>query len=257
MGYVLDASRGIRWSFGAGQQQTSYAFDNYLVRAHRDDGLARAAADAGFDAILIEKAAYDDGELKSLTEGLAREVPAACKLQDDSRRVLFSLSHDTAQRPCLTHPRQDRPDPDRYQFSFAAGELGPALFMENWSQPEAAFTWSGSAASLLVPLPLSASATSRTVELTLDFVVFMPDPKRKKKVEILIDGRLIKKLALGRGGSVDTHQVPVVTYSAGAGQAFAKLPIRTSPADKPSDYGSGDTRTLGVALTAMTVRRLP
>src|SRR6185436_20874285 len=57
MGYVLDTSRSIRWSFGSTQQQTSYAIDNYLVRAHQDDGLARAAVEAGFDAILIEKAA--------------------------------------------------------------------------------------------------------------------------------------------------------------------------------------------------------
>ena len=54
--------------------------------------------------------------------------------------------------------------------------------MENWSQPEAAFTWSGSAASLVG----TASAFCQRhraglVEPTLDFVVVSAGSEKEKR----------------------------------------------------------------------------
>jgi hypothetical protein len=69
--------------------QPAYSFVASVVAK---EPLAHAAKAAGFDMILIEKAAYDVGELRAVMDSIDSEMESPdCKLFDDDRRSLFGL----------------------------------------------------------------------------------------------------------------------------------------------------------------------
>jgi hypothetical protein len=89
--FVLDQKRSAtRWSHGASVGQASFVIVKKLVEDHGGSGLAEAARGVGFDAILIEKLAYDEAELGVLTRDLDAD-PLICKILDDQALLFYSI----------------------------------------------------------------------------------------------------------------------------------------------------------------------
>jgi hypothetical protein len=88
--FVLDDPRtGTRWSYGAVPFEPAFITVSRI--AADPTNLTSAARQAGFEAILVEKAAYDDPELNSLTTAIESSVVRACRIFDDPQRILYAL----------------------------------------------------------------------------------------------------------------------------------------------------------------------
>jgi hypothetical protein len=88
--FVLDRKGSTtKWSYGAAPYQPSWTAVGNVVVQHAKSGLAPAAAGLGFDAILIEKRAYDDAEMQILRANI--EADRTCKLFEDDLRVLYHI----------------------------------------------------------------------------------------------------------------------------------------------------------------------
>jgi len=88
--FVLDRKgSSTKWSYGAASYQPSWTAVGNIVGLHAKSGLAPAAAGLGFDAILIEKRAYDDAEMQILRANI--EADGTCKLFEDDLRILYHI----------------------------------------------------------------------------------------------------------------------------------------------------------------------
>jgi hypothetical protein len=79
-----------RWSYGGTMKQPSFLVVKDMVESHADAGLSDAAIGMGFDAILVEKKAYQNGEWKDVMANI-NASPNHCKIYEDELRVMFSL----------------------------------------------------------------------------------------------------------------------------------------------------------------------
>jgi phosphoglycerol transferase len=103
--YVFDRPHSpTRWSYGASFSQPAYQKNKELFEAHKTAGLAEAVVDSGFDAILIEKSAYDKDELTAITGNIENDLKSGCKVFDDQFRVLYSLKSPNERSLCIQPP---------------------------------------------------------------------------------------------------------------------------------------------------------
>jgi hypothetical protein len=90
-GYLLDKKgAATKWSYGGNANQRSFMDVNKAIQENRELGLPAAADRMGFDAILVEKSAYDDAELKAIRLNVESEG-RSCRVFDDEFRTLYSL----------------------------------------------------------------------------------------------------------------------------------------------------------------------
>src|SRR5262249_9930805 len=124
LGFIMDrpGSR-TRWSYGSHTLQPSYRYLSWLAKAYGPDDLVPAARAAGFDAILIEKLAYDAAELQELERGIESRLAPACKLFDDRFRALYALGAGDAPAQCAALPSAHEL-PAMVAISFGAADPG-------------------------------------------------------------------------------------------------------------------------------------
>jgi hypothetical protein len=90
LAFVFDRSKSTtRWSYGSNLNQDSFMQVADLVATHQTAGLAGAASDFGFDAVLIEKAAYTELELIEVRSTVESDI--SCVTYEDKYRVLYLL----------------------------------------------------------------------------------------------------------------------------------------------------------------------
>ena len=105
MGFLYDTHQSkTRWSYGSTLSQPAFRTLKSVVDDHREAGLVAAAAKLGFDAILIEKPAYDAGELASLRANIERDVAPACRIYEDALRILYLIARQAGGQACLIRP---------------------------------------------------------------------------------------------------------------------------------------------------------
>jgi hypothetical protein len=104
-GFIYDSypSR-TRWSYGSHLSQGAFRTLKSAVDAHREAGLVGAAAALEFDAILVEKSAYDAGELKSLRANIERDIAPACVIYEDTIRILYLIARQAGDQSCTARP---------------------------------------------------------------------------------------------------------------------------------------------------------
>ena len=104
-GFLYDAHQSkTRWSYGSTLSQPAFTTLKSAIDDHREAELATAAAKLGFDAILVEKSAYDANELASLRANIERDVAPACRIYEDGLRILYLIARQAGDQPCLTRP---------------------------------------------------------------------------------------------------------------------------------------------------------
>jgi len=105
MGFLYDAHRSkTRWSYGSALSQPAFRTLKNAIDEHQKAGLAAAAEKLGFDAILIEKSAYDSSELASLRANIERDVAPPCRIYEDTIRILYLIARQAGDQSCLPRP---------------------------------------------------------------------------------------------------------------------------------------------------------
>ena len=105
MGFFYDAHQSkTRWSYGSTLSQPAFRTLKSAIDEHREAELVTAAAKLGFDAILVEKSAYDFNELASLRANIERDLAPSCRIYEDSIRILYLIARQAGGQPCLTRP---------------------------------------------------------------------------------------------------------------------------------------------------------
>jgi hypothetical protein len=186
LGFVMDRPNSrTRWSYGSHILQPAYRYLSWLTQAYGPDDLVPAARAAGFDAILIEKLAYDEADLQALERAIEAKLAPACKLFDDRFRTLYALGANNEPSPCIASP--DTKDlPAVVAVSFGAADPGEQLLLEGWGQPEEAWTstvWSR--ARMVLPIPAQAQQAGN-LNVTLHFEIVRPNPDRGKRISITV-----------------------------------------------------------------------
>jgi hypothetical protein len=247
--YIIDRPNSpIRWSYGLSNRQPMYGYLSTVVHTHTDADLPAAAAALGFDAILIERAAFEPARLDVMVATVEAALGSACRVFADDRRALYSLSRVT-DASCA--PAKADLSTIRYETT-SVGRGGPIL-VGGWAQPEAGFTWTdGRVARLLVPLsPDMRSAPA--VEVRLAFFVYRPDPGRAKVIEF-VAGDLSRRVALVAGETPPGYLALRIPQEQVRPDGTVEIIVRTPDAERPSDSGGSDRRQLGIALSEVVVR---
>ncbi len=150
--YLLDRpASDIKWSFGATKSQFSFVAVNALLASHPLEGLVRAVAPVGFDAILVEKQAYDADELASLRANIEAVLRPDCRVFDDRFRILYRLGGLPDGTACQI-PESGKPALDSFSANFAE-RSAHAFLLGNWFVTEPWGTWAGSKkANVVLPL---------------------------------------------------------------------------------------------------------
>ena len=105
MGFLYDAHQSkTRWSYGSTVSQPAFNTLKSAVDEHRESGLVAAAAKFDFDAILVEKSAYDANELAPLRANIERDLASSCIIYEDAIRILYLIARQAGGQPCLTRP---------------------------------------------------------------------------------------------------------------------------------------------------------
>ena len=93
LSYFLFDHKGskTRWSYGGMKEQPSFLSVKNMLDDHPETGLSEAAATMGFDAILIEKKAYEADGWAPVVKNI-QSSPHQCKIFEDDRRIMFSLN---------------------------------------------------------------------------------------------------------------------------------------------------------------------
>ena len=101
MGFLYDVHQSkTRWSYGSTLSQPAFKTLKSTVDGHREAGLAPAATKLGFDAILVEKRAYDSSELASLRANIERDLAPSCIIHEDTVRILYLIARSANGQPC-------------------------------------------------------------------------------------------------------------------------------------------------------------
>ena len=105
MGFLYDAHQSkTRWSYGSTVSQPAFNTLKSAVDEHRESELVAAAAKFDFDAILVEKSAYDANELAPLRANIERDLASSCIIYEDAIRILYLIARQAGGQPCLTRP---------------------------------------------------------------------------------------------------------------------------------------------------------
>ena len=105
LGFFYDTHQSkTRWSYGSTLSQPAFRTLRSAIDEHREAGLVAATAKLGFDAILIEKSAYDSSELASLRANIERDLSPSCRIYEDAIRILYLIARQAGGQPCLTRP---------------------------------------------------------------------------------------------------------------------------------------------------------
>lgn len=90
-GFLFDrADSPTKWSYGLSDRQDGYKVlsSSFAVGASDIIGNAR---ELGYDAIQIEKLAYDAKDLMTITASIESALPILCKIYDDKMRTLYDI----------------------------------------------------------------------------------------------------------------------------------------------------------------------
>jgi phosphoglycerol transferase len=88
--YIFDRlGSTTRWSYGADEKQPG--FKRLQAQTARLDGLAERARRMGFDAVLIEKRAYDPNTLAAVEAAVGARAGPQCRLYEDQTYALYAL----------------------------------------------------------------------------------------------------------------------------------------------------------------------
>jgi hypothetical protein len=106
-GYILDPEgTSTRWSYGASANDPSF---QKVARAVEPDGdLARDARRIGFDAVLLEKRAYDASEIALWRNTVERGIGGGCLVFEDDFRALYMLEPPRDPKACIVKRKLSR-----------------------------------------------------------------------------------------------------------------------------------------------------
>jgi hypothetical protein len=247
--YILTPARSIvRWSYGLSTRQPEFNGLTALVDGHLDQGLAQAAAFVGFDAVLIEKAALSDADLRTVVDTLSRGRPAGCRLYDDRYRALFQIGPTAGRPECAVEPS------GRRRYVTTSRRYGRFLMREGWSLPETDKVWTdGPRARMALPIQDKVQ-TAKPSTIGLTFGLYRPDPSRRKDVTFVVNGREVGRLTLlpgERAPASIVRTLPFVPDPASPRRVIIEILI--GDPERPADYGASDTRRLGLALFEVDV----
>ena len=237
----------VRWSYGLSTRQPEFDSLAALADGHLEQGMAPAAAFAGFDAILIEKAALSDADWRKVVDTLSRNLPAACRLFDDRRRTLFQIGATPRLAPCATEPS------DRRRYVTAAGRFGRFLLRAGWAGPEIDRVWTdGPHARLIVPL--EGRARTNAVDVRITFGLYRPDASRRKDITLVVNAQERDTVTILPGEPLPPSITRTLRIMPDPGaHDRAVIDITIADPERPSDHGGSDHRWLGLALFELDV----
>lgn len=221
-----DPGATTRWSYGSTASQEAF---QVVAAALAEGPIFPAARRLGFDAILIEKRAYDGAELTALLSRLRGD--GGCFVFGDSLRLLFALDRPPDDSGCLG---RNGPVPFDLERAFGAG----------WSVSEGTHRWSeGPESDIWLAIP---EAGSGPVELSFEVAPFLVPGLAERTVEVRL-GDVV--LATWHFTRPEWTQRRVVIPSLDTGQpalTFVHSDIRS-----PREMGVGeDPRHISISLSS-------
>ncbi|MGX1099571.1 hypothetical protein [Amorphus sp. MBR-141] len=241
--YILDRSAsGTRWSYGSAVSQEAFRQVAAVVE-HVDDGeLSTAARGMGFDAILIEKTAYNASQLDALQRAVEAGLTPGCRVFDDLRRVLFVLSPPPNADLCL--------DSSSIFVRFGSRGNWPDFATTGWFSPDADGNWtSGPSSKLDIAVPPSRAGVARSIHFRA--YPFLAPGLPVRTVSILIDGELVGEQVFDHSDWQD-FKVLVPEHVTGG---MREITLVQSDARSPAELGmSNDPRHIGLLVNQIEVR---
>ena len=247
--YILDrVDAPTRWSYGSALLQPAFQAVQRLVSDHATAGLDQAARDMGFDAILIEKSAYDDGEIGQLRENIESGLEAGCAVFDDEFRSLYALNSGIPN--CK---RKETLFSRLYGIDFSTSGNWKRFAKSGWeAMSDGSSTWTeGPDANLdLAGLPHMA----RGAKLTFEVYPYLTPATPRRTVTVFTDARVLATWTFDRS---DWTSASVLIPPELTGVPL-NLDIRQDETRSPRDLGlGGDPRHLGIAVREMKTQELP
>ena len=238
--------------FGQGGSGTAIvSVDPMSVEAAVADVPAMAAAlvDLGTSAWRVSVAVNDDGQFATFridarARPLAAFVNARVDLDNPRRATMCS---DSTQAIAIFRTPQEQ------AMAIPLGEAGDPFFGNGWHPSDQGadrvdYRWTSSpAATILVGLP-----APMPLRLEVDADALADPSGTPSRVYISVNGVRLEERSMGDGPQQYVWDIPAAPWLAGPNE----LMLHTSRVLRPIDLGRGqDTRTLGLAVTRLELRR--
>jgi len=249
-------TKTLRFSYGSSHGRQGYAWASTVAELPAADIVRRAHA-IGFDAILVDSAAYEPQRLASLVDGLARALPTEPIDSADARWRLFPLRGccgpvDAASIRTTIESARDY-TPDGTPLRFAAGGTGGFHRAGGWGRPEADGLWSTGAWSVL-RMRLRGHDRAQPLVLDMDASVLLGPRVPARRLTVEANGRRIGDVGFALGTPAPVLRFVVPPLAVGADDMLT-LRFRVTPATSPLAAGvNEDGRMLGVQLRTLSLR---
>ncbi|MDC7788095.1 hypothetical protein PQJ75_27760 [Rhodoplanes sp. TEM] len=253
--YVVDAvGSPVRWSYGLTPRQPQFAALRALVEGTTGVSTERARG-LGFDGILVEKLAYTEDELAALAASIRTGLAPGCRIFEDGLRILYALAQPPDGVACLPEPPLQA-EGAAVSARFTADDAPRTWLIEGWSVPEPPGTWSeGRRSVLYVRLPAARTAAGVTVRL--DIEPYRPDPARRKRIDAVVDGRVVATLVVEPGAPVPSEWRFVLPADVVGDRDALLLTFAIDDPESASRHGAADPKTLGFLLERVVLEAAP
>jgi hypothetical protein len=257
LGFIMDRPDSrTHWSYGSHILQPSYRYLSWLAKAYGADDLVAAARAAGFDAILIEKLAYDEADLQLLERAIEGKLAPGCKLFDDRFRTLYALGAGAGPSPCAAVPAANEL-PAVVAMSFGAADPGEQLLLEGWAWPEQAWTATvRSRARMVLPIPAQARQAG-SLNITFRFEIVRPDPDRGKRISITVAAAAPHVIEIPPGAPTPSDTSFDIPAEALGPEPYAIVAFRITDSERYPGSRARDSGLMQIRLERAEVRALP
>ncbi|WP_170149485.1 hypothetical protein [Rhodoplanes roseus] len=253
--YVVDTvGSPVRWSYGLALRQPDFARLRALTAGTTGVATERARG-LGFDGILVEKLAYTEEELGDLSASIRTGLAPGCRIFEDELRILYALGPPPEGVACVPEPPLHSPGA-AVSARFTAHEAPWPWLIEGWSAPAPLGTWSeGRRSVLYVRMPRVRPAGGVTVRLAIE--PYRPDPARRKRIDALVDGRIVASLVVEAGARVPAEWRFDLPADIVGDRDAMLLTFAVDDPESPSRHGAADLRVLGFLLKRVEIEAVP
>lgn len=256
--FVMDRPNSrTRWSYGSHILQPAYRYLWWLTQTHGPDNLVPAARAAGFDAILIEKLAYDEADLQALERAIEAKLAPACKLFDDRFRTLYTLGARTGPSQCAASSNTNELT-RVITMSFGAADPGEQLLLEGgWGQRGDAWTSTDrSRARMVLPIPAQARQAGN-LNVTFHFEIVRPDPDRGKRITITVGAAATHVIEIPPGAPTPSEASVDIPAGTLGPEPYVIVAFRITDSERYPGSRDRDSGLMRIRLKSTEVRALP